>query len=90
MLASSVCFRNISGLTEVATSIASAVDEQGVTTGYFPNDLQIALSRLSTALQRRREHGVAVTGIEGCCARAASAHAAAAPPRSEMNSRRFN
>jgi len=25
--------RNISGLTEVATSIASAVDEQGVTTG---------------------------------------------------------
>src|SRR5262249_26990967 len=25
----------------------------------------------------------------GCCARAASGHAAAAPPRSDMNSRRF-
>jgi hypothetical protein len=28
------------------------------------------------------------TGIAGCCARAASGHAAAAPPRSAMNSRR--
>jgi hypothetical protein len=26
----------------------------------------------------------------GCCARAASGHATAAPPRSVMNSRRFN
>jgi uncharacterized protein YchJ len=26
----------------------------------------------------------------GCCARAASGHAAAAPPRRVMNSRRFN
>ena len=30
-----------------------------------------------------------ITGIAGCCARAASGHAAAAPPRSVMNSRRF-
>jgi hypothetical protein len=30
------------------------------------------------------------TGIVGCCARAASGHAAAAPPKSVMNSRRFN
>ena len=29
-----------------------------------------------------------ITGIAGCCARAASGHAAAAPPRSVMNSRR--
>jgi hypothetical protein len=29
------------------------------------------------------------TGIAGCCARAASGHAAAAPPSSVMNSRRF-
>jgi hypothetical protein len=29
-----------------------------------------------------------ITGIVGCCARAASGHAAAAPPRSEMISRR--
>jgi hypothetical protein len=56
----------------------------------FPSDLQIASSRLSTALQRRREHGVAITGIEGCCACAVSAHAAVAPPISDMNSRLFN
>src|SRR5262245_687806 len=31
----------------------------------------------------------ATRGIAGCCARAASGHAAAAPPRSVMNSRRF-
>ena len=31
-----------------------------------------------------------ITGIAGCCARAASGHAAAAPPNSVMNSRRFN
>src|SRR5262245_59397253 len=30
-----------------------------------------------------------ITGITGCCARAASGHAAAAPPRSRMNSRRL-
>ena len=29
-----------------------------------------------------------ITGIAGCCARAASGHAAAAPPSSVMNSRR--
>jgi hypothetical protein len=29
------------------------------------------------------------TGIAGCCARAASGHAAAAPPSSVMNSRRL-
>ena len=31
-----------------------------------------------------------ITGIAGCCARAASGHATAAPPSSVMNSRRFN
>ena len=30
-----------------------------------------------------------ITGIPGCCARAASGHATAAPPSSAMNSRRF-
>ena len=30
-----------------------------------------------------------MTGIAGCCARAASGHAAAAPPMSVMNSRRL-
>jgi hypothetical protein len=30
-----------------------------------------------------------ITGIAGCCARAASGHTAAAPPMSEMNVRRF-
>src|SRR5262245_55694644 len=30
-----------------------------------------------------------ITGIVGCCARAASGHAAAAPPSSVMNSRRL-
>jgi hypothetical protein len=30
------------------------------------------------------------TGLSGCCAPAASGHAAAAPPSSVMNSRRFN
>src|SRR5262249_37026303 len=30
-----------------------------------------------------------ITGIAGCWARAASGHAAAAPPTSDMNSRRF-
>jgi DNA-binding NarL/FixJ family response regulator len=30
-----------------------------------------------------------MTGIAGCCARAASGHAAAAPPRAAMNSRRL-
>jgi hypothetical protein len=30
-----------------------------------------------------------ITGIAGCCARAASGHTAAAPPSSDMNSRRF-
>jgi putative copper export protein len=44
---------------------------------------------LSTALQRRREHGVAITGIEGCCACAVSGHAAVAPPSSVTNRRRF-
>jgi hypothetical protein len=29
-----------------------------------------------------------ITGIAGCCARAARGHVAAAPPRSVMNSRR--
>jgi hypothetical protein len=32
---------------------------------------------------------VLLTGIAGCCARAASGHAAAAPPSSVMNSRLF-
>ena len=31
-----------------------------------------------------------ITGIAGCCARAASGHAAAAPPSSVMNSRRLH
>ena len=31
-----------------------------------------------------------ITGIVGCCARAASGHAAAAPPSSVMNVRRSN
>ena len=31
-----------------------------------------------------------ITGIAGCCARAASGHAAAAPPSSVMNSRRHH
>jgi hypothetical protein len=31
-----------------------------------------------------------ITGIAGCWARAASGQAAAAPPRSVMNARRFN
>ena len=31
-----------------------------------------------------------ITGIPGCCARAASGHAPAAPPSSVMNSRRFS
>ena len=31
-----------------------------------------------------------ITGIAGCCARAASGHAAAAPPSSVMNSRRLS
>src|SRR5262249_1448372 len=30
-----------------------------------------------------------ITGIAGCCARAASGHAAAAPPRAKINARRF-
>jgi uncharacterized protein YchJ len=30
-----------------------------------------------------------MTGIAGCCARAASGHAAAAPPNSVMKSRRL-
>jgi len=30
-----------------------------------------------------------MTGIAGCCARAASGHAAAAPPSSVMSERRF-
>jgi hypothetical protein len=30
-----------------------------------------------------------ITGIAGCCARAASGHATAAPANSLMNSRRF-
>jgi hypothetical protein len=30
-----------------------------------------------------------ITGIAGCCARAASGHATAAPPMSDMNSRRL-
>jgi hypothetical protein len=30
-----------------------------------------------------------ITGIAGCCARAPSGHAAAAPPSSDMNSRRL-
>ena len=30
-----------------------------------------------------------ITGIAGCCARAASGHAATAPPRRVMNSRRL-
>jgi uncharacterized protein YchJ len=30
-----------------------------------------------------------ITGITGCCARAMSGQAAAAPPTSVMNSRRF-
>src|SRR6266436_49215 len=31
-----------------------------------------------------------ITGVAGCCARAASGHAATAPPSSVMNSRRLN
>ena len=31
-----------------------------------------------------------ITGIAGCCARAASGHVAAAPPSSVMNFRRSN
>ena len=30
-----------------------------------------------------------ITGLSGCCARAACVHTTAAPPRSVMNSRRF-
>jgi hypothetical protein len=32
--------------------------------------------------------GAALNGIAGCCALAACGHEAAAPPRSDMNSRR--
>jgi hypothetical protein len=35
-----------------------------------------------------RDQCGAMTGIAGCCARAASGHAAAAPPSSVMKSRR--
>jgi hypothetical protein len=31
-----------------------------------------------------------ITGIDDCCARVVNGHAAAAPPSSVMNSRRFN
>ena len=39
-------------------------------------------------LQAIRAPRKPITGIAGCCARAASGHAAAAPPSSVMNSRR--
>ena len=42
------------------------------------------------ARPRRHPLSKPITGIAGCCARAASGHAAAAPPRSVMNSRRCN
>src|SRR5437867_11284719 len=38
---------------------------------------------------RRAARPLAVTGRGGCCARAASGQAAAAPPSSDMNSRLF-
>ena len=54
--------------------------------------------RLGKALAKRRYQmhrgradvlrRIPITGIAGCCARAASGHAAAAPPISVMNSRR--
>jgi len=49
------------------------------------NRAQAVANRLDDTLPRNP-----TTGIAGCCARAASGHAAAAPPRSAMNSRRFN
>ena len=42
----------------------------------------------SRVTRRRATLRNPITGIAGCCARAASGHAAAAPPRSVMNSRR--
>jgi len=45
--------------------------------------------RAQTVRKHVGPFGAEETGIAACCARAASGHAAAAPPRSEMNSRRF-
>ena len=57
-----------------------------------PSLLQALPERVQTIRERVRR-GVLlrnpITGIAGCCARAASGHAAAAPPSSVMNSRRF-
>src|SRR5215831_2546319 len=53
---------------------------------FHPNHRQMLLHRLQTEASAPRSP---TTGIVGCCACAASGHAAAAPPSSVMNSRRF-
>jgi hypothetical protein len=45
--------------------------------------------KFQRANARDRRWSAPITGIAGCCARAASGHAAAAQPSSVMNSRRF-
>src|SRR5437870_1855048 len=52
-------------------------------------DLQLQLPAQRRGRRLRLVDRLPITGIAGCCARAASGHAAAAPPRSEMKSRRF-
>jgi hypothetical protein len=75
------------------TNITDAYRQAGVYTGCIlkgakHSDLPVVqpseLRAISTAAVM-----LATTGIAGCCARAVSGHAAAAPPSSEMNARRF-
>jgi hypothetical protein len=47
----------------------------------------VAMTRAESSADRELKKPI--TGIAGCCARAASGHTTAAPPRSVMNSRRF-
>jgi hypothetical protein len=64
----------------LATELVSFVSQQVVSLRPLRNAAALSADPLLTK---------PTIGIAGCCARAASGHAAATPPTSVMNSRRF-
>ena len=69
-----------------------AKSDRDVATLHMAGFIQALTERAYTVLvfvRRSKESYILPTGIAGCCARAVSGHAAAAPPSSDMNSRRL-
>ena len=76
----------------VASLRPAILDRDGATLdpAEFAQPLHKSGGPLARGRSRAAPKNPMVGSFAGCCARAASGHAAAAPPSSVMNSRRFN